>query len=137
MSTTALVSVLNRQYSLTKSNFECLEEMCELNHRRGLITVEEFTWLVELRDLALDEYCDTQIHYFTARDREKAHFNYCLARKATEKQNLCKGLTLVKRAEGAELSLASPLEIIANSLTSHAPPKSPTAMNYWQVPPRE
>lgn len=125
MSATSVVSVLNRQYSLTKSNFACLDKMLELNHERGLMSDEEFTELLALRDLALDEYANTQIHYFTARDREKAHFNFCLARKATEKQHLCKGLTLVKRAEGAELSLASPLEIIANSLTSHAPPLEP------------
>ena len=86
---------------------------------------EEFSELSTLRDLALDEYADTQIHYLTARDREKAHFNFCLARIATEKKNLLKGLTLAKRVEGAELSLASPLEIIANSLTSHAPPLEP------------
>jgi hypothetical protein len=86
---------------------------------------EEFSELSTLRDLALDEYADTQIHYFTARDREKAHVAYCLARKATEKKNLLKGLTLAKRVEGAELSLASPLELIANSLTSHAPPLEP------------
>ena len=48
-----------------------------------------------------------------------------LAVLATEKKNLLKGLTLAKRVEGAELSLASPLEIIANSLTSHAPPLEP------------
>ena len=125
MSLTSVVSVLNRQYSLTKSNFECLQEMCELNHRRGLMSAEEFSYLLTLRDLALDEYADTQIHYLTARDRQKAHLNFCLARKATEKKNLLKGLTLAKRVEGAELSLASPLEIIANSLTSHAPPLEP------------
>ena len=86
---------------------------------------EEFSELSTLRDLALDEWADTQIHYFTARDREKSHLAYCLAYKATEKKNLLKGLTLAKRVEGAELSLASPLELIANSLTSHAPPLEP------------
>lgn len=137
MSATSVVSVLNRQYSLTKSNFECLDDMCELNHRKGLMSFEEFSELSTLRDLALDEYADTQIHYFTARDREKAHFNYCLARKKAEKKNLLYGLALIETAEGAELSLASPLELLANSLPSHAPPSSSTAMNYWQVPLRE
>jgi hypothetical protein len=111
--------------------------MCELNHRRGLMSFEEFSELSTLRDLALDEYADTQIHYLTARDREKSHLAYCLARKATEKKNLLNGLTLIKTSESAELSLASPLELLANSLPSHAPPSSSTAMNYWQVPLRE
>jgi hypothetical protein len=89
------------------------------------MSAEEFSELSTLRDLALDEWADTQIHYFTARDREKSHLAYCLARKATEKKNLLKGLTLAKRVEGAELSLAPPLERIENSLTSHAPPLEP------------
>ena len=86
---------------------------------------EEFYELSTLRDLALDEYADTQIHYLTARDRERAHVAYCLARKATPKENLLEGLSLLETVEGAELSLAPPLELIANSLTSHAPPLEP------------
>ena len=86
---------------------------------------EEFSELSTLRDLALDEWADTQIHYFTARDRFKSHVASCRVRMMTPKESLLKGLTLAKRVEGAELSLASPLEIIANSLTSHAPPLEP------------
>jgi len=126
MNTTALVSVLNRQESLTKLNYETLEGLCALNFRRGVLSYDEYAELIAYRNASEDEYFTFQVLAgWAMRNIQEAHFAYCLARTATPKENLLKGLTLAKRVEGAELSLAPPLELIANSLTSHAPPLEP------------
>jgi hypothetical protein len=128
MNTTALVSVLNRQESLTKSNYETLENLCELNFHRGILSYDEFSELVAYRDASFDEYAEFQVLAgWAMRNIQEAHFAYCLARKATPKENLLEGLSLLETVEGAELSLAPPLELIANSLTSHAPPIEPNS----------
>ena len=75
---------------------------------------------------AYDDYCEASVRVLNIEwNLRRSHVAYCVARKAAEKKNLLHGLELVEVVKGAELSLASPLEIIANSLTSHAPPLEP------------
>ena len=129
MNTTALVSVLNRQESLTKLNYQTLDNLCALNFRRGVLSYDEYAELIAYRNASEDEYFTFQVLAgWAMRNIQEAHLAFCLVRMATPKENLLKGLTLAKRVKGAELSLAPPLELIANSLTTHAPPIEPNSI---------
>ena len=75
---------------------------------------------------AYDDYCEVAVRVLKIEmNLRRSHVAYCIARKAAEKKNLLHGLEIIETAKGAELSLASPLELLANSLTSHAPPLEP------------
>lgn len=75
---------------------------------------------------AYDDYCEVAVRVLKIEmNLRRSHVAFCLARKAAERKNLQHGLALIETAKGAELSLASPLELLANSLTSHAPPIEP------------
>jgi hypothetical protein len=75
---------------------------------------------------AYDNYCEASVRVLNIEwNLRRSHVAFCLARKAAEKKNLLYGLSLIETVKGAELSLASPLELLANSLTSHAPPLEP------------
>jgi hypothetical protein len=75
---------------------------------------------------AYDDYCEVAVRVLKIETNlRRSHVAYCIARKAAERKNLLHGLALIETVEGAELSLAPPLELIANSLTSHAPPLEP------------
>ena len=67
-----------------------------------------------------------KLYYNSPRQKAKrAHVAFCQVRMTTPKENLLHGLALLVTVEGAERSLAPPLELLANSLTSHAPPLEP------------
>ena len=75
---------------------------------------------------AYDDYCEVAVRVLKIETNlRRSHVAYCIARKAAERKNLLHGLALIETVEGAELSLASPLELIENSLTTHAPPIEP------------
>ena len=67
-----------------------------------------------------------KLYYNSPRQKAKrAHTAFCLVRMTTPKEHLLNGLPLAEPLARAERSLAPPLELIANSLTSHAPPLEP------------
>lgn len=77
---------------------------------------------------AYDDYCEVAVRVLKIETNlRRSHVAYCIARKAAERKNLLHGLALIETVEGAELSLASPLELIENSLTTHAPPIEPNS----------
>ena len=95
-------------------------------NRRGVLAPEDYYSLLDQMNEATEREWEATSRVCRAEmNLRRSHVALCRVRMTTPKENLLKGLTLAKRVEGAELSLAPPLELIANSLTSHAPPLEP------------
>ena len=97
-------------------------------NRRGVLAPEDYYLLYDQMNEAQErEWEATSRVCRTEVNLRRPHVAFCQVRMTTPKENLLEGLSLLETVEGAELSLAPPLELIANSLTSHAPPLEPNS----------
>jgi len=98
-------------------------------NQRGVLAPEDYYSLYDQMNEAQErEWEATSRVCRTEVNLRRSHVALCRVRMTTPKEELLEGLSLLETVEGAELSLAPPLELIANSLTSHAPPIEPNSI---------
>ena len=112
-----------------KCEAEELEASVYYEHQRGVLPPEVYYDLLDQRNEAQEREWEATSRVCRAEvNLRRSHVAFCRVRMTAPKEKLLEGLSLLETVEGAELSLAPPLELIANSLTSHAPPLEPNSI---------
>lgn len=129
-----LVSHYKKVEEETGEDFDTLISLTEKHFNRGMLSREEFAELVEFRDAAEEKYLEAMTRRFRATcNARRSHIAYCRARVLASQVQLLthrEALALASKSPQVVSEIHSPeLELIENSLPSHAPPLEPRFQN--------
>jgi hypothetical protein len=110
-------------------NWETLDSLTNTHFRRGILSEEEFSELVEYRDAYEGEYLEAMTRRYQAEfNTRRSHVAYCRARMSVTLN--ARVVTYRESLSRAEVfprivtEIHSPvLTLLANSLPTHAPPQ--------------